>query len=218
MSKPAISKHLKVLEETGVVSRQVAGRKHQLHLNPAALAETVDWIDRQRVLWERMFDVVEEYLTDGKETVMHVGTTDTAALRIERTFYASAQKVFDAWTSPEVMRRWWHAGPDWQTPVAEVDLRVGGGFTITMRDADGVDHTGRGRYTVVDPPAKLAWIWEGFEDEAGAGSLLELDIRERAGVTTVVLIHSGLRDAEASESFGEGWNLCLDNLEAVLGS
>ena len=39
---------------------------------------------------------------------------------------APAQAVFDAWTSEEVMRRWWHAEHDWETTVAEVDLRVGG--------------------------------------------------------------------------------------------
>jgi uncharacterized protein YndB with AHSA1/START domain len=47
-------------------------------------------------------------------------------VRIERTFPASAEEVFDAWTSPEVMRRWLHPAPDWETPEAEVDLRVGG--------------------------------------------------------------------------------------------
>ena len=47
-------------------------------------------------------------------------------LRMERTFEAPAQRVFDAWTSEEVMRRWWHAQHDWETTVAEVDLRVGG--------------------------------------------------------------------------------------------
>ena len=47
-------------------------------------------------------------------------------VRIERTFAAPAEAVFDAWTSPEVMRRWFHVGADWDTPEAQVDLRVGG--------------------------------------------------------------------------------------------
>ena len=53
-------------------------------------------------------------------------------LRIERTFEASAEEVFDAWTSPEVMRRWFHAFPDWDTPDAEVDLREGGRIRVVM--------------------------------------------------------------------------------------
>jgi DNA-binding transcriptional ArsR family regulator len=64
VSKPAITKHLKVLEETGVVSRVVEGRTHRLSLEPKALGEAADWMDRQRTRWERMFDVVDEYLKE----------------------------------------------------------------------------------------------------------------------------------------------------------
>ncbi len=64
VSKPAITKHLKVLEETGVVTRVVEGRTHRLSLEPGALEEAADWMDRQRALWERMFDVVEDYLKE----------------------------------------------------------------------------------------------------------------------------------------------------------
>ena len=56
------------------------------------------------------------------------------ALRIERTFAAPAQAVFEAWTSVEVLRRWWHAEHDWETPIAEVDLRVGGMIRLVMRN------------------------------------------------------------------------------------
>jgi DNA-binding transcriptional ArsR family regulator len=64
VSKPAITKHLKVLEETGVVSRVVEGRTHRLSLETKALGEAADWMDRQRALWGRLFDVVDEYLKE----------------------------------------------------------------------------------------------------------------------------------------------------------
>jgi DNA-binding transcriptional ArsR family regulator len=64
VSKPAISKHLKVLEETGVVKRSVEGRTHRLSLEPDVLIEAADWMDRQRALWGRLFDVVDEYLKE----------------------------------------------------------------------------------------------------------------------------------------------------------
>jgi DNA-binding transcriptional ArsR family regulator len=66
VSKPAISKHLKVLEETGVVKRAVEGRTHRLSLEPDVLSEAADWMDRQRAVWERLFDVVDEYLKEDK--------------------------------------------------------------------------------------------------------------------------------------------------------
>ena len=64
VSKPAISKHLKVLEETGLVRRDVVGRTHRLSLDVHAIGEAADWMDRQRALWERLFDVVDEYLKE----------------------------------------------------------------------------------------------------------------------------------------------------------
>jgi DNA-binding transcriptional ArsR family regulator len=71
VSKPAISKHLRVLEETGVVSRVVEGRTHLLSLEPRALEGAAEWMERQRAVWGRLFDVVGEFLDEdldeGKE-------------------------------------------------------------------------------------------------------------------------------------------------------
>jgi hypothetical protein len=53
-------------------------------------------------------------------------------LRIERTVDAPVDRVFEAWTSEEVLRRWLHDHPDWETPTAEVDLRVGGRIRVVM--------------------------------------------------------------------------------------
>jgi DNA-binding transcriptional ArsR family regulator len=66
VSKPAISKHLKVLEETGVLSRRVEGRTHVLTLETAALEEATEWMVRQRAVWTRLFDVVEDHLKEEK--------------------------------------------------------------------------------------------------------------------------------------------------------
>ena len=67
VSKPTISRHLKLLEEAGVVTRVVDGRTHRLALRPETLAETAGWIEAQRARWERLFVVVGEYLEQRKE-------------------------------------------------------------------------------------------------------------------------------------------------------
>jgi DNA-binding transcriptional ArsR family regulator len=64
VSKPTISRHLKLLEEAGLVSRVIDGRNHRLALRVDTLAETSEWIDRQRTRWEALFDVVREYLEE----------------------------------------------------------------------------------------------------------------------------------------------------------
>lgn len=66
VSKPAISKHLKVLEESGVVVRVIDGRKHRLSLDPRALEDAAEWMDTQRARWTRLFDVVDDYLKEDK--------------------------------------------------------------------------------------------------------------------------------------------------------
>ncbi len=62
VSKPTISRHLRILEEAGVVSRVIVGRNHRLALQSEVLAGAAQWIEQQRIRWERMFDVVGEYL------------------------------------------------------------------------------------------------------------------------------------------------------------
>jgi uncharacterized protein YndB with AHSA1/START domain len=137
-------------------------------------------------------------------------------LRIERTFQAPAQVVFDAWTNEEVMRRWFHGEHDWETPEAQVDLRLGGTVRVVMRDpAKGAEHGGGGHYTEIDPPTRLAFTWTWDDDEARE-TLIELDFEEAEGLTTVRLTHSGLRDQESVLSHEGGWTVCLDNLEPVL--
>ena len=68
VSKPAISRHLRVLEEAGVVSRVIDGREHRLSLEGRPLGEASEWIARQRKLWERKFDVIDEYLSERRRT------------------------------------------------------------------------------------------------------------------------------------------------------
>ena len=64
VSKPTVSRHLRMLEEAGVVSRVVVGRNHRLALRPETLADAEAWIENQRSRWERLFDVVGHYLEE----------------------------------------------------------------------------------------------------------------------------------------------------------
>ena len=137
-------------------------------------------------------------------------------LRIERTFDAPVERVFDAWTSEEVLRRWLHGMPGWQTPTAEVDLRVGGAIRIVMRDPDGGAESGAtGEYTVVDPPRRLVFTWV-WDDQPDLPQLIELEFSERDGRTTVRMTNSSIPSDERAASQDRGWNVCFDNLERLL--
>jgi DNA-binding transcriptional ArsR family regulator len=64
VSKPTISRHLKLLEDAGVVTRVIDGRTHRLRLRPETLADTAQWIENQRRRWERLFHAVGDYLEE----------------------------------------------------------------------------------------------------------------------------------------------------------
>ena len=138
-------------------------------------------------------------------------------LRIERTFRAPAVAVFAAWTSADVLRRWWPAGPGWDTPVAEVDVRVGGRLRLVMRSPDGDEFGGEGRYVEINPPDRLVFTWQWDSLEMGEGAqLVEVTFAENAdSTTTVVLVNHGLTEAE-EQSHLEGWHLSFDNLDEAL--
>jgi len=136
-------------------------------------------------------------------------------LRIERTFAASAEDVFDAWTSPVVMRRWLHCAPDWDTPEAEVDLRVGGKARVVMRRPDGTEVEARGEYTVIDRPRRLVMTWT-FDDDPANKQLIELSFSEAEGSTTVLMVNSRISTDERRDAQDEGWRGCLDELERIL--
>jgi DNA-binding transcriptional ArsR family regulator len=64
VSKPAVSRHLRVLEDAGIVVRDVRGRTHMLTLRTNPLADAAAWIDGQRHLWERKLDLIAAYLEE----------------------------------------------------------------------------------------------------------------------------------------------------------
>ena len=108
--------------------------------------------------------------------------TEHPTLTMERTFDAPAERVFDAFTSEEVLARWFHAGHDWETPEATADVRVGGEVRIVMRNPhEDVKYGGRGSYTEIDPPRRLAFTWIWDDDRDQTEQLIEIDFTETDG-------------------------------------
>lgn len=136
-------------------------------------------------------------------------------LRMDRTYEAPVERVFAAWTNEDVLRRWFHAGSDWETSEAAVDLRVGGDVRVVMRDPHkDAEYGGGGRYTEVDPPNRLAFTWT-WDDEPHE-TLIEIDFEEAGGSTTVRFTHNGLLNEARLRDHEDGWGKCFANLERTL--
>jgi uncharacterized protein YndB with AHSA1/START domain len=106
-------------------------------------------------------------------------------IQVTRDFDASRRLVFDAFTKPELVRRWLLGPPGWAMPICEIDLRVGGGYRYAWRsEIDGVQMTVRGVYREVTLPERLV-ATETFDDAWYPGKALGTTVFvETRGVTT----------------------------------
>lgn len=137
-------------------------------------------------------------------------------MRLERQLDAPPDRVFNAWTRPEEMKQWTSPAP-LNTSVAEVDLRVGGRYRISMEAPDGAVHTVRGEYREIVPGRKLAytWRWETWR-ESHADSLVTVEFKAQGTGTLVVITHTELPDDNAVAQHTQGWTGSLDKLVAVV--
>jgi len=139
--------------------------------------------------------------------------TENLVLVVQRKIKASPERLFDAWTKPELMKQWFHAGVKMTTPAAEADPKLGGPWKVVMRSQDGKEYLNNGKYLVIDRPNKLVFTWHpmGQADYETKVTLLFKKVSE--GVTEMTLTHEGLRDQDAVNRHNSGWMGCVDNLE-----
>jgi uncharacterized protein YndB with AHSA1/START domain len=141
------------------------------------------------------------------------------ALVVRRTIRASVARVFEAWTRPEQLRRWW--GP---RPVtcsgAEVDLRVGGEYRIGNALPDGTVLWISGEFEVVEPPHRLVYTWriEGKERPALERSRVTVRFEPIADGTEVLVVHERIESEETRDDHEKGWHGCLAGLEALFAA
>jgi uncharacterized protein YndB with AHSA1/START domain len=139
---------------------------------------------------------------------------------ITRVFDAPARHVFEAWTTPDHVRRWW--GDD-KSPlvVCDIDLRVGGDWRYVQRGADGSEHGWHGTYREIEPSHRLVSteVYEGFPD---AEAINTLTLVEQDGKTTlsVTVRHKSRenRDGHLNSGMEPGMQIVLDRLDELLRS
>lgn len=148
---------------------------------------------------------------------MATGTrSSTTTLKIVRTFRASREKVFQAWTDPQALMKWW-GPPGYECPAAEVELRAGGAYRLAMRKLpDGDVFYLSGTFSEVRAPQRLVYTWR-WESQPDLGeTLVTVDFLDRAGATELVLSHELFPSEAARDDHEKGWNGCLDRLTAIL--
>lgn len=139
--------------------------------------------------------------------------TDQRTLVLTRMLNAPCDLVFQVWTDPKHLVRWW--GPtDFTLPHCDQDFRVGGKYRFCMRAPDGSDHWVRGEYTHIKAPSRLVFTWL-REDEAGdiwCDTVVEITLEQRGTATLLTLNQTTFATVAHCEEHAIGWNECLDRL------
>lgn len=148
-------------------------------------------------------------------------TTSDRELVLSRLIDAPREKLFRAWTEPELLKRWFAPLP-YTTPVAELDLRPGGASLVVMRDPQGNDLPNRGVYLEIVRNERLVFTdayTRAWEPAAKPFMTVILTFEEEGGRTryTARVLHWTAADREAHEKMGfhEGWGRCTDQLAAL---
>lgn len=146
---------------------------------------------------------------------MTTKTDTTRSLRLERIIRTTPERVFAAWTRPELMRAW-HAPEGVLVAEVEVDARVGGDWTVTMQEPEGGDRwVVTGTYRELTPPRRLVSTWAWLDEDGGRGpeTILTVELRAEGDATRLVLTHEGFESDDSRGGHTEGWESSLNRLE-----
>ncbi len=139
-------------------------------------------------------------------------------LVVRHVLRASAEFLFDAWTDPKLLARWFHARPSWTTEVIAADVRVGGAWEIVMHADDGPDCHVSGKYLAIERPHRLVFTWHA-NAERDYQTVVTLSLRPIGRETTeLVLTQTGLREEQDRSEHQSGWEGCLSSLARLVGA
>ena len=152
---------------------------------------------------------------------LEVTTPADCEIVMTRVFDAPRELVFDAFTKPEIVKRWLLAPDGWSLAVCDIALRVGGAFRYVWRNgADGQEFVVSGIYTEITRPERVVHT-EKFDDPAYPGESLEtwtFDERDGSTTFTMTLVYESTeaRNRALESGMAQGNSACYDRLAALL--
>ena len=206
MSLNAVSKHIKLLESAGLVSRERLGREHLIEANLDPISAIDAWFQNLRSIWEIRLEKLDELLVE-EEAMPEL------SLKVSRVIRAPIQTVYNAWLDPKLLAKFMLASDGMAIPHAETDAREGGRYTLIMVAGDQELPHG-GEYKRLTPYTQIIFTWESpFSVD---GSTVTLNFSEVEGGTQVELEHVKFLDEEARAGHEQGWVAILEKLAGTL--
>ena len=137
-------------------------------------------------------------------------------LVVRRTYDASRDRIYRAWTDPDDLCRWYTPFPRTPVKVLEFDLRVGGRYRVEFGEPGETPYIETGEYREIAPPSKLVFATRlEHAGEVIADTMCTIELIERGTQTEVVMTETGF-PADQREPRRGGWGRTLDNLNIIL--
>jgi uncharacterized protein YndB with AHSA1/START domain/DNA-binding transcriptional ArsR family regulator len=238
ISAPAVSRHLRVLEQAGLIARGRDAQWRPCRLQAGPLKQVADWVQRFGRFWDANLDDPQVMQNKEQDGPRNEGgdSSQSREFVATRVFEATAEAVFQAWTDPVQMARWW--GPHGFTnPICEMDARTGGAWRIVMLGPDGAQHPAQGVFREIEKPQRLVMTinhselpeqWHDLvnpdrdksQPKPGLEAITTVTFQERGGKTTLTITllfeSTPVRDALRRLGMVEGWSQSLERLERLL--
>jgi len=129
-------------------------------------------------------------------------------LVVTKVIKATPEEVFEAFTNPEIMTKWFFGVDDWSVEVSNM-LEVGGTYILNMISTDGKEYKHTGAYKIIAPPEKLVFTWN---SDFVRDTVVTVYFRGVEDGTEITLEHEFLPTDEARADHRRGWTTCLENL------
>lgn len=148
-------------------------------------------------------------------------TTSDDTVEIRQLVDASVETVFEAWTEPEHVKKWWSPSETTTCTLCEIDLRVGGRYRLDMHDAaDQSTCKVNGQFREISPPNRLVYTWNAETHQGTVtNSLVTVEFyRKGRRQTEVVLRHSSLPDTPIRHGHRQTWEQMLTSFSEYAGN
>jgi uncharacterized protein YndB with AHSA1/START domain len=139
-------------------------------------------------------------------------TTDTTLI-LKRTFHAPRERVFEAWTKPDLLTQWFGPTDDFNVKVEDMKLVAGGSYKINMGKPDPKMNVIYGKYREIVKPERLVFTWN-WEGEPGE-TIVTVTFKEEGTSTEVVLKQEYFANADERDNHNRGWSGCMSRLERL---
>lgn len=147
---------------------------------------------------------------------MSIAQSENTIVR-EITIDAPASKIYAALTDPDQLTQWRGSDDQYRTATMEADVRVGGHWRTTGKDAGGGDFAVEGEYKIVQPPHLLEFTWRhDWEGADNSETVVRYELIEENGGTLVRVTHSGFQSEASRDDHGRGWVQVLNWLKAYV--